>query len=266
MLKQSGEEALSMGDPFESAVRKIDRARNHAMELERQFHAFTVLPPYTTFTEPDPKIPENTVHKVRLARPLPDGLSEIAGDVIGNLRESLDHAVFAVAVAAAAGNRHPQNAYFPFSATAARFEMNLKGRCADVPQEIYTLLRSFEPYEGGNEILFALNKVANLNKHALLVPIMAATFETGVSVRGTGYWSMPQPHIWDRAKNEMELFTNAPGTEFQGQITLAFSITLADIAVRHELSALGVIEIFLREVERVVSAIKSEAQRLGFCQ
>lgn len=253
-----------MADPFESAFRKIARARDHAMELERQYHAFTELPPYATFTEPHPKIPENTVHKVRLARPLPDGMSEIAGDVIGNLREALDHAVFAVAIAA--GNPHPRNAYFPFSASAAGFEANLKGRCADVPQQIYPLLRSFQPYAGGNEILSALNKVANINKHALLVPIMAATFEAGVTVRGTGYWSMPQPHVWNRLKNEMELFTNAPGTEFEGQIYLAFSITLADVVVAHEASALGVLEIFLTEVERVVGAIKAEAQRLGFCQ
>jgi hypothetical protein len=143
-----------MPDPFESAHRKIARAREHATELEREFQAFLIEPPYETFSEPHPQIPQRIVHKVRLARPLPAKLSEIAGDMIGNLRETLDHAVFGVAVAS--GCSHPRNAYFPFSSTQAGFEANLKGRCKDVPQEIYSLLREFEPYEGGNEVLFAL--------------------------------------------------------------------------------------------------------------
>jgi hypothetical protein len=253
-----------MHDPFESARRKITRAGDYVTELERQYQAFVELPPYEQFSEPHPQFPERTIHKVRLARPLPEQFSDIAGDAVGYLREALDHAMFAVAIAA--GCQHPRNAYFPFSSVAAGFEANLKGRCKDVPQQIYPLLRGFQPYQGGNEILFALNQIANRNKHALVTPIMAATFETGVSIRGTGFWSMPQPHIWDCVKNEMELFTNGPGAEFQGQIILAFAITLGDIAVEHELSALGILEIFLREVERVVAAIEAEARRLGFCQ
>jgi len=95
---------------------------------------------------------------------------------------------------------------------------------------------------------------------------MAAAFEFGVSIRGIGFRSMPQPHILDRTKNEMELFTNKPGTEFKGQIILAFAITLGGINLGHEEHALAVFAAFFFEIERVVNGIEAESRRLGFTQ
>jgi hypothetical protein len=252
-----------MSNPFESARRQIARAKDHIAELESEISEFINKNPGEYFTEPDTKNPENTVHKVRLKDdPIPIGLSEIAGDAIGNLRESLDHAVYGIAIAA--GCKNPRNAYFPFSGKDTDFENNLRGRCKDVPEEVYPLFRRLKPYRGGNQVLFALNQVGIRNKHTLLVSMGAVTFDGGQDISGMGYFSMPTPHIWDSTKNEMELFTLGPGAKFEAHLQFGFAVAFSEIEGAEGFPALSVMGDFLTEVESIVSFIEEEARRLKY--
>src|SRR5208283_1214386 len=136
-----------MTDPFDSSRRKLARARNNLANLKRCVLTYWNQQCLQVIrSEPDPKNPENTVYKLRvLEKAIPDSFSEISGNIVGDLRAVLDHAIYGVAIAS--GRKNPLNAYFPFSRSAINFEANLKGRCADVPKEIYPLLRSFKPYK-----------------------------------------------------------------------------------------------------------------------
>ncbi len=186
----------------------------------------------------------------------------MAGDAIGNLREALDHATFGVAVAS--GCSDAQNAYFPFAGTEERLDSTIKGRCKDIPKEIYPLLRAFKPYHEGNEILFTLNRIANRNKHALLIPVGAISLDAGLSVKGTGFFSMPQPHIWDHTKNEMELITLGPGSQFNAHFRFFNTVAFAGIKIIERDAAVEVLDTIRCEVERVLLAIEAESRRLGF--
>jgi hypothetical protein len=86
------------------------------------------------------------------------------------------------------------NAYFPFAKDAG-LENAIKGRSKDVPQEIYPLLRSFEPYQGGNEILGGLNMRCNADKHKMLTPVGTGIVRPGTSIRGRGFFSIPDPPV-----------------------------------------------------------------------
>lgn len=251
-----------MPDPFQSSRRKIARAKEHIADLERETERFVQEASYERFTEPDPKNPTHTVHKIRMTKPLPVGLSEMAGDAIGNLREALDHAIFGVAVASGCAN--PRSAYFPFAGTIDKLDNAIKGWCKDVPQEIYPLLRAFKPYGGGNKVLFTLNQIANRNKHALLIPVGAVSLDAGLNVRGTGFFSMPQPHVWDHAKNEMELITLGPGAQFKAHFRFAHTVAFAGIEVLEREPAVAVLYTIRSEVESVLAAIEAESRRLGF--
>jgi hypothetical protein len=140
-----------------------------------------------------------------------------------------------------------------------------KGRCAHVPKEIWPLLRSFKPYNGGNHLLVALNRACNRNKHALLLSFVTITQVTGASMRSTGgFLSIPLHHVWDRTKNEMELFTEGPGAQREGHIDFRFLVTLREICEEEQASIfLGTVA---SEVKRVLGLIVAEAQRLRFCQ
>jgi hypothetical protein len=250
-----------MSDVFASSRRKIARAQKHLEELKLKVAAVFGPNLYEEFTEPHPDMPEWTVHKVRLTRQVPDDFSEIAGDVVDNLRSALDHAVYGVAVAS--GHSSPKNAYFPFSISKARFETNLKGRCADVPQEIWPIFRACKPYKGGNPAFWALNLVCGTNKHAILVPAVAAVIVGGMDVHWTGGVIMPTRPMWDSTKQEMEMFSTAPGAEFHGKFQIGFSVAFGKIETLEGKNAIPILDKFVELVELVVGRIEAESKRLG---
>jgi hypothetical protein len=223
--------------------------------------AFLQINPCKIFVEPDLEKPEHRICKLRLIAQLPATLSEMAGDIVDNLRASLDHAMYGVAVAS--GCKKPLNAYFPFSRTAANFEANLKGRCADVPQQIYPLLRSYQPYKGGSKPLWALNEVCVANKHKLLIPIGAAAFSAGMNVHGTRF-TIPYTPVWDRGKNEMILATLGPGAEFKGHVDTGVYVAFGEIDSLDGRPAIEALDFFVRMVETILREIEAETRRLGF--
>jgi hypothetical protein len=250
-----------MSNPFNSSRRKIARAKKHLAQLKRKVITIGNKKHLRElFTEPDSKHPQNTVYKVRFTGHVPVDCSEITGDVVNNLREALDHATYGVALAS--GRTKILNAYFPFSADAAHFEANLKGRCADVPNEIYPLLRSYEPYKGGSDALWALNAVCIANKHKIIIPVIRATVSAGVNVHGTGFMSMPYTLSWDRTKNEMELITLGPEAQFQGEFHFGFFIAFADIEILDGKPVIPVLDRFVEIVEIIVNEIEAGTNRL----
>lgn len=93
-------------DLFESSTRKLMRAKEHILDLELKIFNYVELSPYACVVDPDPHVPEHQVHKLRLTQPLPDELPTIIGDAANNLREALDNAGYAVAIAS--GQMNPQ--------------------------------------------------------------------------------------------------------------------------------------------------------------
>jgi hypothetical protein len=252
-----------MPDPFDSAKFKLAWGRKRIGELEWAIAQLLEVCPCETFSEPDPNTPEYTVQKIRLVRPLPVEIPMIAGDAVDNLRAALDHAVYAVAVAS--GRTNIENALFPFSGTPARLENQLKGRCADVPVEVWPCLRSFQPYKGGNDKLVALNDACNRNKHALIVSSAFVATDVYAKMHGTaGFISVPTVHIWDRTKNEMTLFTEGPGAQRNAQFDFRFLVVLSELPGYDGEQAFRVLDAFADEVERVIAALESEARRLRF--
>jgi hypothetical protein len=252
-----------MPDPFLSSQRKLAWAKKHISQLNRRMQKYIHQDDlYTVIAEPHPSNPQHVVTKMRLLKQLPIGLSEMTGNIVDDLRASLDHAMYGLAVGAGCCN--PTNAYFPFSREAANFEANLKGRCKDVPKEIYPLLRSYKPYRGGSEALWALNQVCGANKHALILPIGTATVNTQVSIEGRGFWSMPQRPIWDSVKNEMELcVVSATETKLRANFGFAFYIAFGEIDIIGGKPVIPVLNTFVEMVGAIIREIETEALRLG---
>jgi hypothetical protein len=187
-----------MSDPFTSARRKIARAKRHILDLEREITAFIGENPYIQVVEDDPQRPGYRFHKIKLTKTLPESFADLIGDAVNNLRAALDHACYAVA--AASGKIVPREAYFPFAGDASKLDSAIKGRSKDVPQEIHPLLRSFQPYKGGNEILWTLNLLCIADRHKMITPIGTGIVRPGTNIRGTGFFDMPIPPVWDRSK------------------------------------------------------------------
>jgi hypothetical protein len=62
-------------------------------------------------------------------------------------------------------------AHFPFAKDAAHWPDRINGLKHDLPVGVRTLFGLFQPYKGGNDTLWALNYIANLKNHKILIPV-----------------------------------------------------------------------------------------------
>lgn len=249
-----------MPDHFESSRRKIARAKQHLIDLQREIGKFAQKEPYKRVVEPDSQHPDHQVHKIKLTEPLPVIIGDIAADMVQNLRNALDNAGYSVA--AAGGRVNPKFAAFPFAGSIAQMA-NALGRSKDIPQEIQSLFVGFQPYRGGNDILWALNEMCVADKHKMLIPIGTGIVRAKAALRGTGFFQMPDPHFWDRDKNEMVILILGPGAVFDYDFDFRFYIAFNDIPVVDGQPVLTVLDALGAEVESILIAIEAESRRLG---
>jgi hypothetical protein len=252
-----------MTDPFLSSKRKLARAKEHIGDFKARFDAFTNEHPYEQVVELDPNNPYQKIHKIRLTKPIPECLDVIAADAVANLRAVLDQALYAVALASGHTISH---AKFPFKGNPDDFERAVRGKSEYLPPDILSLLRKFKSYKGGNDFLCALNDWCNADKHALLTPAGTGAVRLLFSIHTTdGFFSAPDPHVWDRSNNEIVMFTTGVETK-EPKYEFAFSLYVSfdQIEVIRGKPAVGVLNTFAGIVEGILMAIEAETMRLGY--
>jgi hypothetical protein len=251
-----------MDDPFDRARRKLARAGQHLSELDDEVINYSKINPLVEAVEPHPEKPDHSVLKLKLSKPLPTLIVDIASDLVHNLRSALDNAAYAVAVAS--GRTAPQNAYFPFASSLEHLLKHSLGRCKDLPMEIQSLFVGFQPYFGGDDVLWTLNEMCNMDKHRMIIPVGNSVVRYGAALEGTGYFSMPEPHIWDREKNEMELLTLGPSAKYNCQFDFSVCVAFNGIKTVDGEPILYVLETLRTKVERILQTIEGESLRLGY--
>jgi hypothetical protein len=152
-------------DLFAASYVKLARAQRFIDELEAELARYIASEPFTGTIVPDG---DGTAFDIEWAgiTMLPGA---IIGDTIHNLRTSLD---LMASELARINGKQDNDVYFPFAATADKFEYSIKSRNFDrAGEDAVQLLRTFAPYRGGNEALRGLHDLDIQDKHKALVPI-----------------------------------------------------------------------------------------------
>jgi len=256
-----------MNDPLESSRYSVEHAKRRINELEAEVTAFNQTNPYIQVVERDNNTFED-VFKIRLTQPVPIALKGIASDAVNAMRSALDNAGYAVAVAGGSKGGH---AHFPFWGNAAEAAGSKHGRSKDIPKEIFDLMFACKPYKGGNDLLWALNKLSNTRKHEIVVPIIVSSGGFKISVGGgngtifnaRGPFTIGGTH-WNGAKNELEFMRVGLGGQIESDANFSFSLFVAfgEVDVIRGQPAIGVLRAMVDEVERVLMAIEAEAKRI----
>lgn len=156
-------------DPFRSARLKIERAHQLADELGRLLDAYRGAELVTEAQEGKPGF---VSVRVRLSEQPPDHVQTIMGDAFHNLRSALDH--MAVALARING-RGVSGVYFPFAENSEALEGAIASKKFDhASPEAVDMVRSLEPFRGGNHALRALHDFNVADKHKDFVPQLSA--------------------------------------------------------------------------------------------
>lgn len=246
---------------FSSAKLRIARAEEHLKDLEAQINSFFSEKPYTRVVDPDPN-GTHEIHKIRLTKPFPFQWRILATEIIEHLRASLDHATWATAYLKTANPDIGQTA-FPFAKTLADLDNSMRRRSKNVPTEIQAILRTFQPYKGGNDRLFALNDMCNLSKHTLI------TFIAGALVNGEvkGSWSAPvefyEDLTLDRTKNEIPYARVQRSLHFDHEIKISVYPTIEYRETANWYPAAIFFRTMCTEVRTIIMTIEMESLRIG---
>jgi hypothetical protein len=258
-------------DLFYSSRLTLVHAQQHIQNFNVLVDDFVNGKPWSHAVDEHPQSGQH-IHKIKFTRQLPQMLPCALFDIANNLRAALDQAGYAAAVAWRRKS-DPKRTNFPFGDDPAGLKNNVEGRkvCEDCPPEIIALFRSFNPYKGGNDPLWALNKLCNTKKHCALVPLninQASAFYTS-DIIGAG-WSMQtvSPNStglgWDPTKNEITLAITPPGVQPRITVDVAFSVAIGGIDTIGGTPARTVLANMSRIVETILLATEAECRRLAF--
>jgi hypothetical protein len=150
---------------------KVKRAKEHITELDGEIKRFLETKPYKVAVKIDPQT-RKPVYCVSSVDPTPQCLPLIAGDIIQNLMSALDHLAYQLVCSDTGDNPpNPNWIYFPIQDDAAKYEAKKRGKIEGARQETFDAIDALKPYKGGNDLLWMLYRLNNIEKHRLLLTV-----------------------------------------------------------------------------------------------
>jgi hypothetical protein len=149
--------------------RKIERADKHIHDLEAALLAFKKTDPYKVGS----KVEAETgmlAYYITKADDVPNPIPLIAGDALQNLRTALDHLAWQLTPAS---DRNSSVA-FPVSDDATKYEAEKVRKIKGMAKAAIDAIDATKPYKGGNDVLWRLHKLNNIDKHRLLLTVGSA--------------------------------------------------------------------------------------------
>jgi hypothetical protein len=152
--------------PFDACRLKVKRARYHMGDLMEQIRAFLLRTPFYLEIVAGDKLGEKA-WIIRVREEVPPDFSTILGDALHNLRAALD--LLACELVRLNGNSDDDVA-FPFARSAVHLEEVIKSKqLTRASAPAVALLKSLQPYRGGNDVLVAIHDLDILDKHRMLI-------------------------------------------------------------------------------------------------
>ena len=164
--------------PFESAQVKIDRAKRHLKEFRTEVDcffnrgaAYVAFEPADEFDATGYKISAFTY---RQHEPIPSAWSAIIGDVIHNLRGSLDLMATDARRVSGCNPNHIGDVHYPFCKDKNDLHDVLRRRrLTNIHKSFLDIIHQTRPYKDGNSGLMAIHDLDVQDKHQSLVPTIA---------------------------------------------------------------------------------------------
>lgn len=150
---------------------KIERAKEHIHELESEIQRFKESDPYKVVRDQEPDT-EDWVFRLRVHSSLPLRCNAIVGDIIHNLRSSLDNLAWQLVLAN--GGKPTKQTAFPISDSADEFEATGLRKVKGASDEAKKLIKRLIPYRGGSDAFWRLHQLSIVDKHRLMATVGGA--------------------------------------------------------------------------------------------
>jgi hypothetical protein len=143
--------------------------------------------PYSIVSHEDAQAGQR-VFRVKIAEEVPPMWGAIIGDIVHNLRASLDLLINELVFAA--GNQPHRLTQFPIGAEVKDLKPAFFNKIKGTKPTVAALIKRLKPYQGGTqagEALWRLHELDIRDKHRLLVPVGAANPGIVMRMRMTGF-------------------------------------------------------------------------------
>jgi hypothetical protein len=204
---------------------KIERAKHHLRDLERELLPLRGKYHYGYL----PQLDSNSGKVYQKWSQIPlytfDVLS-IAGDVVHSLRSALDHLAYQLAIAGE-GLTPSRQVEFPIAKDRDTYESEKARKVKGIRPEAIERIDGLHPYKGGNEVLWRIHQLDNVDKHRFI-------FTVGVDALFTAPW---YPETADRVgfllrprtlKTDSPLFSSAFDDEVDNYVNFDIAEAVSD--------------------------------------
>jgi hypothetical protein len=169
----------------------MDRAKEHAEELNRTIQAFYKTNPYeiahefeTGYAKPTlPSVdPAKGIHvyNVVTRHPIPDRIAILAGEIVQAMRSALDYVAWQLALARS--DTPPPTTAFPIFANRTLYDRDKARFIGGIDAAIHPVFDSVQPYHARDKAtehpLWVLHRLANDDKHR--VPHVVGSLPSGI--------------------------------------------------------------------------------------
>jgi hypothetical protein len=255
---------ISRDDPFYSAKSRLQRAEDKISELDTEIWKYRNEHPPALVCELDEPDRLTKTYKFKFIQPFPDSWAHLPIEALEAMRSALDQAAFAAAKLS--GNTRLKATQFPIADSLPELENQIGGRkvCKDVPDAIVRVFRSFKPYKGENDTLWALNKLRNSN-HTHIIPVIVrgANVRMRHSAKSTAPLTGLAPYF-DGAKNEIPFARGPADGQFAFGASPTFLIGFDESAITGRKHAVSFLTAAVNECEEIVQAVETACLQLGF--
>lgn len=253
---------------------KVERAKEHIANLDRAIRTFFDSKPYQVSTKRDPT--RRLIYYLTSVQSIPTSFASITGDVIQNLRSSLDHLAQQLFLVGTKASTTSRKISFPIGVDAHAYKSQVgQLKRGGLRQDAIDVLNGVEPYQGGKgHRLWVLHELNNIDKHRLLVTVGSSyqSFNVGAHMRPmmqkqaavVGITAPKVPDLYLSPADNLfplkagdELFTDAIDAEVNKEMDFRFDIVLNEPGIIEGGRLLDIVNDFSDLVSKTVSLFTS---------
>lgn len=211
---------------------KVERAKKHLAELEAEVASTAGQNLYVFCMKADPETGKVSPYH----GPLPISsftMLAAAGDVVQNLRSALDHLAYHLAQVGTPDREPSHYVSFPISLSAKIYESRKARKVHGMREDAKKAIDRLQPYKGGNDALWLLQELNNIDKHRFLLTVGRDHLFTGDWFEGGYLLQIANPLFARFTESQTEENLQLPGKKTVNEARVISSESL--IPTLHQL-------------------------------
>lgn len=191
--------------------------------------------------------------------------------LIQNLRSALDHLSYDLFVKETKGRLPGRHIYFPIEKDAGTYAKEKGRKILGIATRDQNLIDSTKPYKGGNDILWRISELNNIDKHRLLITVGSSFGSVDIGtlmmkqmkklspdlpLPSMSLFIKPADNLFPLKKGD-ELFTDSPNAEPDADMQFRFEILLNEKRIVDGEILTESLQAMINEVEKLIPVFNS---------